>query len=204
MIVPRNIVPSESATLWVEGNPYIIVTMKTPVSLFAVLFQPCFLLIGAGLPAQDRQEPVEPVVINQFFFFASPGQFKPLEQQLPVVPRSKSFLAVEGNRSTVRFVQGEPLAFVIRLASEIVDPASAVQFLKLKPQGNYRVLERISGASKKMSYAGLVPFEAERYEESSFKIKPKSDLGAGDYALTVVGEKDVYCFGVDAPSKELK
>ncbi len=55
-----------------------------------------------------------------------------------------------------------------------------------------------------MSYAGLVPFEAEQYEESSFKIKPKSNLGAGEYALTVVGEKDVYCFGVDAPSKELK
>jgi hypothetical protein len=177
--------------------------VKTLVSLFVVLVQPCFLLIG-GLSAQDRQEPAEPVAANQFFFFVSPGQFKPLEQQLPVVPRSKSFLAVEGNRSTVRFVQGEPLAFVIRLASETVDPASAVQFLKLRPQGDYRVLERTTGASKKMSYAGLVAFEAGQYEESSFKIKPKSNLGAGEYALTVVGEKDVYCFGVDAPSKELK
>jgi hypothetical protein len=197
-------VPSDRATVYATRNTYIIVTMKQPVSLFVVLFQPCFLLIGGGLSVQDRQEPVEPAAINQFFFFASPGQFKPLEQQLPVVPRSKSFLAVEGNRSTIRFVQGEPLVFVIRLASETVDPASAVQFLKLKSQGNYRVLEQITGASKKMSSVGFVPFEAERYEESSFKIKPKSDLGAGDYALTVVGEKDVYCFGVDAPSKELK
>jgi len=178
--------------------------MKTPVSLFVLLFQPCFLLIGGGLSAQDRQEPAQPVETNRFFFFVSAGQFKPLEQQLPVVQRSKNFLAVEGNRSKVRFVQGEPLEFVVRLASDIVDPVSAVQFLKLQPQGNYRVLERIIGASKKMSFARLVPFEAERYEEGSFKIKPKIDLGAGDYALTVVGEKDVYCFGVDAPSKELK
>jgi hypothetical protein len=131
------------------GEPYIIVTMKTPVSLFAVLFQACFLLIS-GPSAQDQQELAEPEVINQFFFFVSVGQFKPLEQQLPVVPRSKNFLTVEGNRSTIRFVQGEPLAFVIRLASESVDPATAVQFLKLKPQGNYRVLDRIAGASKSM------------------------------------------------------
>jgi hypothetical protein len=101
-------------------------------------------------------------------------------------------------------VQGEPLAFVIRLESDLVDPTRAVQFLKLRPQGNYRVIERINGASKTTSYAGLVPFETEKYEESSFMIKPKSDLGAGDYALTVVGKKDVYCFGVDAPSKEFK
>jgi hypothetical protein len=199
-----NCVPSDSAAIYVVRNPYIIVTMKRPVSLFVVLFQSCFLLIGGRLLAQDRQERAEPVEINQFFFFVSAGQFKPLEQQLPVVPRSKNFLAVEGNRSPIRFVQGEPLSFVIRLASEIADPASAVQFLKLKPQGDYRVLERVTGASKTMSYAGLVPFEAESYEESSFKIKPKSGLSAGEYALTVVGEKDAYCFGVDAPSKELK
>ena len=100
---------------------------------------------------------------------------------------------MEGNHSTIRFVQGEPLVFVIRLAPETGDPAHLVQFIKLKPQGNYRALERIP-----------VPFEATMLEESTFKIKPKSELGGGEYALSVAGQKDVFCFGVDAPSKSLK
>ena len=175
-------------------NLYIIVTMKASVPLFVALFLPCFLPIGSGLSAQDRQETAEPAV-NQFFFFVSPGEFKPLERQTAGVPRSKSYSVIEGNRSTLRFVQGEPLVFVIRLASENVDPASAVKLLKLKPQGNHRLLERTTGSA---------PFEAEAYGESSFKIKPKGDLAAGDYALILVGEKDAYCFGVDAASKDLK
>jgi hypothetical protein len=119
-------VPSDSP-LYSGEEPVYIVTMRTLATLFVVLFQPCFPLIGGGLSTQDRQEPAELAVINQFFFFVSPEEFKPLEQQSPVVPRSKSFLAIEGNRSTVRLVQGEPLALVTRLASDIVDPASAVQ-----------------------------------------------------------------------------
>jgi preprotein translocase subunit Sec61beta len=176
--------------------------MKVRVSFFWVLFLTNLFLIH-GLPAQNGQELAEPKV-NQFFFFVSPGQFKPLEEQTPAVPHQKSFLAIEGNRSRMRFVQGEPLVFVVRLASDDVDPAKAVQLIKLTSQGNYRVLERMGGGSKKMSYAGLVRFEAERYEESGFKIKPKGVLAAGDYALTVAGEKEVYCFGVDAAAKELK
>ncbi len=177
--------------------------MRIPVSLLAFLFQLSFLL-AACLQAQDQQELKEPETADQFFFFISPGQFKPLEQQPPEIQRSKSLLAVQGNRSTVRFVQGEPLAFVIRLASENGDPANTIQLVRLKPQGNKRMLERIPGTGSNSPFAGAVPIELTPYEESSLKIKLKTGLTAGEFALVLLGTSDVFCFGVDAPSKELK
>jgi hypothetical protein len=167
--------------VYVPGSRYIIGTMAISASLFAAL-----ALIG-GLSAQEQQEPE---ATDQFFFFVSPGQFKPLEQQTPT---HSNGIVFEGNRSTLRFVQGEPLAFVIRLTHENVEPDSAVRFFRLKPQAKYRVLEKIS-----------LPLEFTKYDKFSFKIKPKSELGAGEYALSVVGKKDFYCFGVDGVSKSLK
>ena len=64
--------------------------------------------------------------------------------------------------------------------------------------------EVATGSKKRISFPGAVAFEATGYGESSLKIKPKADLGPGEYVLKLNSEKDAYCFGVDPVKTDLK
>ena len=138
-----------------------------------------FLAIS-GLLAQDQPRIKEPEDAGEFFFLGFAGDLKPLERQ------KIRGLVSKGSRSSVRFVQGEPLSFVVRVSSQDVDVAAIVQFIQLNARKS------------------PVPFEVNRYGETSFKIKSKANLIPGEYALGLTTEKAGYCFGVDAVKTDLK
>ena len=166
----------------------MITLIKIPALLLVLLLQPCLL----NLSQLSAQAPkiAEPEPLDQFFFLDSVGDIRPLERQV------RQGMVIEGDRSPIRFVQSEPLAFVVRLTSQNVDPATVVRFIQFRPHGKDRVLEQ--GFSK------AVPFDATNYGEESTKIKSKVALGPGEYALSLSGQKESYCFGVDAASRDLK
>lgn len=176
----------------------MIGSMKILALLLILICQP-YSPPTTGFAAQDQPNVKEPAEINQFCFLDSTGDIRPLEQQ------TLKGSVIQGDSSTFRFVQGEPLAFVVKLSSPEADLITTFQFFRLSVKGEDRVMEKVAKGSKKGERPpGTIPFEAVGYGESSFKIKPKADLGPGEYALQVTSEKDGYCFGVDPVKTDLK
>ncbi len=169
------------------------------LAFLLVLTSQSYSLSTSALSDQGQRNSKEPEEINQFFFLDSTGDIRPLEQQ------AISGSVVPGDSSTFRFVQGEPLAFVVKLASQDVDPTKTIQLLRLSVKGENRTIgEAAKGSKKALGVSGTVLFEATEYGESSFKIKPKADLGPGEYVLKLRTEKDGYCFAVDPVKTDLK
>lgn len=160
--------------------------------LLVLLCQP-YSPLSPRLSAQANVK--EPEEINQFFLLDATGEIRPLERQTP------EGLMIKGSDSEFRLVQGEPLAFVVKLASDDVDATKIIQFRRLAVKGEARVLET---AKKDGTFSGTIPFETTSYGEGSFKIKPKADLGPGEYALRLSNAADSYCFGVDPVKTDLK
>ena len=91
----------------------MIGSMKIAALLLVLLCHP-YSPSTARLAAQDNQNVKEPEEFNQFYFVDSTGDMRPLEQQVI------KGLVIPGDSSSFRFVQGEPLAFVVKLASQDV------------------------------------------------------------------------------------
>ena len=143
-------------------------SMKTVLLSLALIFQP-YSALTLSLSAQDQPKLKEPERVGEFCFLDSLGEIRPPERQKP------KGLTIKGDRSPIRFVQGESLAFVVRLSSQDIDPATLFQFFQLNAHGENRVAEIIIGGRKKdIRYAGAVPFEATKYGEGSFKMKIES------------------------------
>lgn len=172
--------------------------MIDPVKIAALLLA---LICQAYSPlaAQDQPDVKEPEALDEFFYLVSTRDIRPLERQTP-----QKGTDIKGNHSPIRFVQGEPLAFVVKPASQDVNPKTIIRFLRLTVKGEDRVMAEIASGSKKDGTSGTVPFEVIGYSDTSFKIKPKADLGPGEYALRLSSEQDAFCFAVDPVKTDLK
>lgn len=187
--------------------------MKRNVALAACL---ALLLANAGA-GQEAVKVQEPEYIGVFYFAESAtGALTPLERQTPEVKikvkalgfgGGEGSIEVKGGKSPTRFKAGQPLSFVVRLASQQVDPLSVIQFFSLESKKDKRrlVISKagsmgISGRS--VAGASAVSFNVSKYGESSFKISPARDLPPGEYALSGEGIKDGFCFGVDPAEGE--
>ncbi len=168
--------------------------VKIAALLLALLCQPY-----SPLAAQDQPDVKEPEALGEFCYLVSARDIRPLERQTP-----RKGTDIKGNHSPIRFVQGEPLAFVVKLPSQDVDPKTIIQFLRLTVKGEERVMAEVARGAKKDGTSGSVPFEVTGYSDSSFKIKPKADPGPGEYVLRLSSEQEVYCFAVDPVKTDLK
>jgi hypothetical protein len=164
--------------------------------------------------AQDQTKVAEPEYIEQFLLLDSTGALKPLERELgKPSPEFKgkvlgmdgtySYL-ISGSRSPVRIVEGTDLSVIIRLASREIDPATVVQLFRLNVKGDNRELQIWKMITKGRSVKtkttqedSAIPFEATKYGEKSFRIKPKIDLHPGEYSFSLTTSQDGYCFGID-------
>jgi hypothetical protein len=178
---------------------------------FVISLFPICLGLASGLSAQDQSKVAEPEYIEQFLLLDSTGALKPLERQtarldmkmkkLGLGGFNESYL-ISGSRSPVRIVEGTDLSAIIRLASREIDPATVVQCYRLKAvKGDNRQVQIVIGASVDAKTAitkdSAIPFEATKYGEKSFRIKPKIDLPPGEYAFSLTTSQDGYCFGID-------
>ncbi|HEX7955695.1 MAG TPA: hypothetical protein VF508_02065 [Pyrinomonadaceae bacterium] len=169
------------------------------------------LLIGTG-SGQEAKRVQEPEYIGVFYFVESAtGALTPLERQTPEVKikvkalgfgGGEGSIEVKGGKSPTRFKAAQPLSFVVRLASQQVDPLGVIQFFSLESKKDKRRLVISKAGSmgmsgKSVAGASAVSFNVSRYGESSFKISPVRDLPPGEYALSGEGIKDGFCFGVD-------
>ena len=141
------------------------------------------------------------------------GKISPLERQAWLkmlhqrgpfgIGGSYTYFKLKGPKAPVRFKEEQPLAFIVRASSQQIDPQTIVRLYKLYVEDGDRRLEAESGGlfvvSLKM-HESLIDFSGEKYGASSFKITPTGPLPAGEYAFAALGNKDWFCFGVDAAS----
>jgi hypothetical protein len=158
-----------------------------------------FLACGA-LFAQDAAKIAEPEFTDQFFVLVSDGTLKPLERQTARQERRRltTYMVMPGDHSGVRFPDGRDLTFILRVTSRQVDPQSFIQLFRLKTQSGHREIPWMVGQKTTVEEAA-VAFEAVKYGQNSFAIRPKVGLTAGEYVLSLATStsQDGFCFGVE-------
>jgi hypothetical protein len=116
---------------------------------------------------------------------------------------AESYIRVAGDRSPIRFKEGDASDFLLLVSSQNTDPQSVAQLFILDVREGDRRLPVARATSMGMSGRAVASesqlvLRAARYGKSSFLLTPAEPLGPGEYAfagpITGVG----FCFGVDA------
>lgn len=171
------------------------------------------LLLSLSVVGQEVKSPVEPEYLGVYHSLdAGKGSLVALERQSASYSfkmkamgfgGGKSSIEIKGGKSPVRFKADQEVAFVVRVGSQQIDPASIVQFVKFDAKKDKRVIViskvgamGVGGATTNMN-ANAVSFNAAKYGDSSFKIVPAAKLPPGEYGLSGAGSNDVFCFGID-------
>lgn len=161
---------------------------------------------------QEIKKVQEPEYLGIFFLLEpSTGNLIPLERQTAeskVKVKAMGFgggessLEIKGEKSPVRFKEGQKLEFVVLVSSQQIDPQGIIQFFSLESKKGKRRLMLAKASSMGMSGKSVmseraIPFNAAKYGTSSFKISPAQDLPPGEYTLGAPGNNDGFCFGID-------
>jgi len=119
----------------------------------------------------------------------------------------EAYLQIPGERSPVRFKGDAVPAFVVRVASQQSDPQSSIRLVSWRVDKRARHISigkagafgvgATSGAEE-----SLLPFNATRYGEISFKIVPAQSLPPGEYAFGMADGRESFSFGIDPPGGE--
>lgn len=116
--------------------------------------------------------------------------------------KTKSSNIVQKAKSPVRLAAGSEVQFIVRAATNDVDPTQVVNLFALvsDPNKDYRYVE--TGSQGPFTGDAMVidflPFTSERYGESSYLLTISVPLSPGEYAMTLDGSRDVFnLFGVD-------
>ncbi len=161
--------------------------------------------------AQEKQTVKEPEYIGVFFYLEENGNLIALERQTPEAKMkvkalgyggAESLLRIKGDQSTVRFKADQKLVFVVRVASQTIDPISVIEFYRFEVKKGYRQLTVAKAGTMGMNSKSTVSefavqFNVAKYGESSFKVVPATTLAPGEYCLSGSGAKDGFCFGID-------
>jgi len=127
---------------------------------------------------------------------------------------SRASYEIPGATSTTRFTAGEPMTFVIRLASKDVDPSSVFKLVPLQSgsAGKKQAKAGVAGVRQAVwmdqkglfgsvnvdPMMGALAILAKPYGSSSVEFRPEADLAPGEYAILLPNTMTAYCFGVDA------
>lgn len=140
------------------------------------------------------------------------GDLTPLERQTGATALTvramgfgggESYVRVSGDRSPVRFKEGDHLEFVVLVDSQSSDPQQVAQLFALDVIDGERRLSLARAASmglagRSVATENQIAIRAARYGKSSFLLTPTEPLGPGEYSfagpITGVG----FCFGIDA------
>jgi hypothetical protein len=155
----------------------------------------------------------EPEFANVFAALAGTS-LTPLERQTSsfhaggggfMVATAKAAYEIPGNRSPIRFQTANLPSFVVRspFAGTGTDPNSFFLLRRLTAKKKTREAQFMSGhftpfggSTNTDLNAGRVPVEYSRYGENSLKLSV-GQLAPGEYALSVAGSQDLFCFGID-------
>ena len=168
----------------------------------------CHVVVG-----QEPKKVQEPEYLGTFFLVDSDtGNLIPLERlpgESKIKVKAMGFgggegsIEFKGEKSSVRFKEGQKLEFVVLVSSQQIDPHTVIQFFSLESKkGKRRLLMAKAGfigtSGKSVTSERAVAFNVAKYGTSSFRIIPAQPLPPGEYTLSGPGTNDGFCFGIDA------
>ena len=171
----------------------------------------CFFLFAITAAASADADN-EPQYVGNFAAMGKDGKYIALERvTAEVVTRVRALgfgggethVSVSGAASPIRFKVGEPIEFVVKVASQDKDPLGFVQFYRLKVSHRNRILPAANvGAfglkATSQVHSSDVTYSATKLGTDFFVITPLTPLQPGEYALSTVEDGQVgFCFGVD-------
>jgi hypothetical protein len=187
--------------------------MKRSIALaVCVLFILCHAVSG-----QEAKKVQEPEYLGIFFLLdPNTGNLIPLERkpaEAKVKVKAMGFgggetsIEFKGEKSPVRFKEGQKLEFVVLASSQQIDPQTIIQFFSLESKKGKRRLIMAKASSMGMSGKSVtseraVAFNVAKYGTSSFKVAPAQNLPAGEYTLSGPGTNDGFCFGIDPADQQ--
>lgn len=170
-------------------------TLRT-ASAFILAATSVFTTVPAAKAQSATAAPTQPI----FYLLDSAGARLSLEYKIGE-PGALTAFAVQGERSTVRFAADTKFKFLVVLPSGGDLQAAAVQFFQYDAkQGWRRITTRTVDKKVYLASGALVRFDSESVGGNSFALTPKASLGVGEYCLGTRKNREVYCFGVDAPT----
>ncbi len=171
------------------------------------------LIVLSAVSAWTQEAVAEPEFADVFFRLDA-GKLVPLERETGtiqgktsgfIVTNAKTVSDFPGAKSPVRFSPGQHLEFIARtlMGQSAVDPNSIYVLRKLDVKKKSRELVMssghftpIGGSSKSSMTQGVLPVDFSRYGASSIKMTT-SALQSGEYALSRISGRTVFCFGID-------
>jgi hypothetical protein len=182
--------------------------MKWTVQIFLLIS----LSLAAPTGAQAQTVAGEPQYVGSFAAYNPVnGQYIALEHTTPTAVtrlRGLGFGGAEthkdilGAASPVRVKAGEPIVFVVRVASQTTDPLSYVHFFALIVGKDRRTLPvfrvgTFGFTERRTSQSRAVAFTAARMGSDYFRLTPVQPLPAGEYLWVSDCIPGGYSFGVD-------
>ena len=178
----------------------------------------CVLFLFAhNISAQETKKVQEPEYIGVFAFL-DPGtsNLQDLERQTPEAKvkvkafgygGAESSMQIKGDRSPIRFKTNQKLEFIVRTASQQIDPMSLIQLFSFTPNKGMRRLMMakvgsIGMSSKAVTNQSAISFNVAKYGDSSFKVVPANTLSPGEYCLSTSTSTDAFCFGIDSSEQK--
>src|SRR5580704_16010189 len=115
---------------------------------------------------------------------------------------AKSTAEIPGDKSPVRLSADQKLEFVVSLANG-VDPKQLTLHRFDKAKDKRQVLLAKATMFGGSAHAGSIRVNILRHGQSSYRLIPAEPLLPGEYGFTfaISGSTDIFCFGVDSPSK---
>ena len=111
-----------------------------------------------------------------------------------------SFLRIEGKASPVKISVESNYLFIVKMASNELDPADEIAIIRMKVKRKHRQIkiseEKIFGGQ---SYNELdyIPYSAKKFGDSSYLLTVNQTLEPGEYAIMLRNVSDVLnAFGV--------
>jgi hypothetical protein len=180
-------------------------------SRIATSVMPFFLLCNVAFGAANKQVQEPEYVGNYYALDSRAGNLTPLERKTGECKvkasvfgfgGGESCVEFQGEKSPVRFREGQKLQFVVRVASQQTDPQEIIQFFSLEPKNGRRKVVTVKAKSMGLSAKTVlnekaITFNATKYGHSSFRIIPEQELHSGEYVLSVPTNNIGFCFGID-------
>jgi hypothetical protein len=107
---------------------------------------------------------------------------------------------IEGDRSSPRFPAGQELNFVVRVQTRDLDPKTWLHFWKWNVTKGHRELPvaRITSKTNDPIFEqALIPLDIQKYGLHSWKFRPTTPLGPGEYQVSTMYALGCWAFGID-------
>jgi hypothetical protein len=158
------------------------------------------LSLGSCCAQSQHSKLPEPATIGDVFLLDSSNQkLAPLPKEpwkavgKPGWTTATGSIQISGETSSLRIKAGDQTLFVFNLGNP--ESVRLYQLTKKKDKREFELVKIKSGFHSQRTIVDGIAADITKFGDSSYKLAPKSSLGAGEYVIDVSGK--MFTFGID-------